>query len=124
MQFWPRLEMARSFVLSELQSFLFVGQNRLEMGAGRLARGLEISGEDGLSQGRSMARLCLVKRETESQQQRLSSLGGTSQLSQIHSRKNRSALRRKSPVVECCEHLPEWNSQSDVVVVQGTGGSQ
>jgi hypothetical protein len=30
-QFWPRLENARSFVLSELQRILFVSQNRLEI---------------------------------------------------------------------------------------------
>ena len=30
--FWPRLENFLSFVLSELGRFLFVGQNRLEMG--------------------------------------------------------------------------------------------
>jgi len=30
--FWPRLEKFLSFVLSELGRFLFVGQNRLEMG--------------------------------------------------------------------------------------------
>src|SRR6202046_5984819 len=31
-EFWPRLEIFPSFVLSELRRFLFVGQNRLEMG--------------------------------------------------------------------------------------------
>jgi hypothetical protein len=30
--FWPRLENFLSFVLIELRQFLFVGQNRLEMG--------------------------------------------------------------------------------------------
>jgi len=29
--FWPRVEMSRSFVLSELQSFLYIGLCRLEM---------------------------------------------------------------------------------------------
>jgi hypothetical protein len=32
MLFWPRLEIFPSFVLSELHRFLFVRQNRLEMG--------------------------------------------------------------------------------------------
>jgi|ERR1700735_578017 len=31
MQFWPRLEIFQSFVLSGLRSFLNVGQNRLEI---------------------------------------------------------------------------------------------
>jgi len=34
-QFWPRLEMSRSFVLSELRRFLNVRQFRLEMQLGR-----------------------------------------------------------------------------------------
>jgi hypothetical protein len=34
-QLWPRVEKARSFVLSELRSILLVGQNRVEM---RLSR--------------------------------------------------------------------------------------
>jgi hypothetical protein len=30
-QFWPRVEMSRSFVLSELQPILYIGLCRLEM---------------------------------------------------------------------------------------------
>jgi hypothetical protein len=32
-QLWPRVEMSRSFVLSELRRFLHIGQNRVEMQA-------------------------------------------------------------------------------------------
>ena len=31
MQFWPRIEMSRLFVLSELQPFLYIGLCRIEM---------------------------------------------------------------------------------------------
>jgi hypothetical protein len=31
MQFWPRVEMSRSFVLSELQPFLYIELCRIEM---------------------------------------------------------------------------------------------
>jgi hypothetical protein len=33
-QFWPRVEMSRSFVLNELQSILYVGLCRIEMQPG------------------------------------------------------------------------------------------
>jgi hypothetical protein len=40
MQFWPRVEMRRSFVLSELQPTLFASLRRLEMQiCARQARG-------------------------------------------------------------------------------------
>jgi len=33
-QFWPRIEMSRLFVLSELQPFLYIGLCRIEMRPG------------------------------------------------------------------------------------------
>ncbi len=52
-QFWPRVEMSRSFVLSELRRFLHIaGQNRLEMQPRTLEiEGSSVAGKLGITGG-------------------------------------------------------------------------
>jgi hypothetical protein len=106
MQFWARLEMARSFVLSELQLFLFVVQNRLEMRAGSPQKGQKPQrrmgcGFVGLEPG-----CVLGSRKRSLAGTRLVGLCEAFELFQIYSRKNGSALREESPVFGRYVHLP------------------